>query len=197
MKMTLRFHSILIVLSACTFLLITAFPTTAIAAGTPLKEQTLNQDCQQLVSGAENQGGLYINYNYRFFHPLFGYFSREISGFVSDPLGFWSELIRLQAPPGAQGTYGMIGDDPLLGQEHGYGLTQLGILARKYIKIETIYYKPSDDFHHPYWKSMGISNKEIASPYDEELNDITLGWVFFDVREAFESDLKKFLKLPY
>jgi hypothetical protein len=111
-----------------------------------------------------------------------------MSGTVKDPQGLWLALLPLQPPPGAGGGYGLIGDDGLLGQYPGFGLTQLGRIARRYVTFETIYV-----VQPPGFSDIGVQEGIFTSA--GALNDVTLGWVFFDLRPQFEADLKRFLRL--
>ena len=132
----------------------------------------------------EPVGGMHFNYDYQS-----GSFVRRMSGTVSDVQGFWNALLPLQPPQGAHGGYGLIGDDGLLGKKPGYGLSQLGRLARKFVSFESLYVdQPSG------WESLGIQPGVFTKV--EALNDTTLGWVFFDVRGKFENDMKQRLHRP-
>ncbi len=125
---------------------------------------------------------LHFSYNYRS-----GPFVRTMSGTVEDPQGLWNALLLLQPPPGARGGYGMIGDDQLLRERPGYGLTQLGRLARKYVTFDRLHVEQPSG-----WETLGVASGVFANV--GEMNDATLGWAFFDVRDRFENDLKKLLK---
>jgi hypothetical protein len=112
-----------------------------------------------------------------------GQFSRRATGTVTDVRGFWNALEALQAPPGAHGAYGLIGDDNLLGKEPGYGLRQLGSVARQYVTFDTLYVvQPSG------WEQLGVQTGTFTDV--QKMNDTTLGWVLFDLRAKFEADLK-------
>jgi hypothetical protein len=115
-----------------------------------------------------------------------GAFIRRISGTVKNPQGLWDALQPLQPPPGARGDYGLIGDDAKLGKEPGYGLRQLGQVARRFITFEKFYVIQPQGF---IW--IGVQPGTFTSA--RELNDTSLGWVFFDVRAKFEADLKRLL----
>jgi hypothetical protein len=133
---------------------------------------------------AHDAGKLHFSYNYRS-----GPFVRIMSGTVDDPKGLWNALLLLQPPPGAHGGYGMIGDDPLLGEKPGYGLTQLGRLAGKYVTFDRLRVEQPSG-----WESLGVASGVFTNV--SEMNNATLGWAFFDVRSSFEDDLKKLLNLP-
>ncbi len=122
-----------------------------------------------------------FNYQYQS-----GPYVRRMSGTVKDPQGLWLALLPLQPPPGAKGGYGLIGDDELLGQYPGFGLTQLGRIARRYLTFETIYV-----VQPPGFSDIGVQEGIFTSA--GALNDVTLGWVFFDLRPQFEADLKRLL----
>jgi len=113
-----------------------------------------------------------------------GPYVRVVSGTVNDPAGLWNALQALQPPPGARGGYGLIGDDHLLGKEDGYGLRQLGAVARRYLAINSIDVEQPSGF-----EEIGAQSGTFTRP--EQLNDTTLGWVMFDLRGDFESDLKQ------
>jgi len=117
-----------------------------------------------------------------------GPFVRRLSGTVADSQGLWNELAPLQPPPGASGAYGLIGDDYLLGKEPGFGLRQLGRVARKYLTFDTFHFEQPTD-----WEEIGIQSG--ISTKADELNNASLGWAFFDVRGKFEVDLKQLLGL--
>ena len=130
------------------------------------------------------QGGtLRVNYEYQS-----GSYVRRMTGTVRDPQGLWQALLPLQPPPGAQGGYGLIGDDELLGQYPGFGLTQLGSIARRYVTFDAIYV-----VQPPGFSDIGIQQGVFTNA--DALNDVTLGWVFFDLRPQFEADLKRLLGL--
>ncbi len=128
-------------------------------------------------------GTLPFNYEYQS-----GPYVRRMSGCVKDPEGLWQALLPLQPPPGARGGYGLIGDDGLLGQYPGFGLTQLGGIARRYLTFESIYV-----VQPPGFSDIGV--REGIFTNADALNDVTLGWVFFDLRPQFEADLKRFLMI--
>jgi hypothetical protein len=109
---------------------------------------------------------------------------RFMIGTVKDVRGLWNALAPLQRPPGAYGDYGLIGDDQLLGGPPGYGLRQLGVIARKYIKFDRIYVEQPSG-----WEPIGIQSGVFTEA--SQMNDATLGWAFFDLRSRFESDMKK------
>lgn len=117
-----------------------------------------------------------------------GPYIRIVHGTVKDPQGLWQALLPLQPPPGARGDYGLIGDDNLLGQESGFGLRQLGSIARRYITFDAVYVEQPEGF-----SVIGVQSGAFTSV--EAMNDTTLGWVFFDLRPKIESGLKKYLKL--
>lgn len=113
-----------------------------------------------------------------------GPYVRVVSGTVKDPAGLWNALQPLQPPPGARGGYGLIGDDYLLHKEDGYGLRQLGAVARRYVAFDSIHVEQPSGM-----ESIGVQAGTFTRI--EDLNDTTLGWVFFDLRGDFEDDLKK------
>ena len=113
-----------------------------------------------------------------------GRYVRKISGTVEDARGLWNALAALKPPPGARGDYGLIGDDHLLGKENGYGLRQLGLVARRYLTVENLYVEQPAGFG-------GIGVQSGTFTRIGELNDTTLGWVLFDLRGKLEGDLKK------
>ena len=53
---------------------------------------------------------------------------------------------RYRPPKGAHGGYGLIGDDRLLGKESGYGLRQLGAVARRYVRFEKMHIEQPEGF---------------------------------------------------
>jgi hypothetical protein len=113
-------------------------------------------------------------------------FVRIMSGTVNNPHGLREALRHLRPPFGAHGDYGLLGDDNLLGKEPGYGLRQLGRVARKFLSVDSVYVvQPSG-----WWNKIGVQSGTFHRMKD--LNDTTLGWVFFDLRPKFEADLKKF-----
>jgi hypothetical protein len=117
-----------------------------------------------------------------------GPFVRRMNGTVEDARGLWNALLPLQPPPGAHGGYGLIGDDRLLGGPPGFGLSQLGRIARRYIVFDSIYVaQPSG------WESIGVQSGVFTSA--DQMNDTSLGWAFFDLRGSFENDLKLHLNL--
>jgi hypothetical protein len=149
--------------------------------------ETLVNSVLQYVSPKRNENAqevlLHIDYEYQS-----GPYVRIIHGTVRDPQGLWQALLPLQPPPGARGGYGLIGDDEFLGGEPGFGLRQLGSIARRYITVESIYVKQPAGFS-------GIGVQEGVFTSVDSMNDTTLGWVFFDLRPKFESDLKQRLNL--
>ncbi|MFZ0944262.1 MAG: hypothetical protein WB930_03130 [Syntrophobacteraceae bacterium] len=110
------------------------------------------------------------------------------NGTIKDPRGLWLALRPLQPPPGARGGYGLLGDDGLLGQAPGFGLRQLGGIARRFITFDSLYVVQPSGFS-------GIGVQEGVFTSAEAMNDITLGWVFFDLRPKFEADLRRHLKI--
>jgi tricorn protease-like protein len=117
-----------------------------------------------------------------------GNFVRRMSGTVADPQGLWKALAPLRPPPGAHGDYGLLGDDGLLGKEPGYGLRQLGAVARKYLSFDTFYFAQPTG-----WENIGVQAGVFTDA--AALNDTSLGWAFFDVRGQFETDLKRLLNI--
>ena len=113
-----------------------------------------------------------------------GRYVRKLSGAVKDARGLWNALAALKPPPGARGDYGLIGDDHLLGKENGYGLRQLGLVARRYLTVENLYVEQPEGFGR-----IGVQSGTFTRI--GELNDTTLGWVLFDLRGKLEGDLKK------
>lgn len=130
-----------------------------------------------------NYGTLRFDYTYQA-----GPYVRILHGTVKDPQGLWQALLPLQPPPGARGGYGLIGDDSLLGEAPGFGLRQLGSIARRYITFDSIYVEQPSGF-----SEIGVQAGRFTTV--DALNDTTLGWVFFDLRPKFEADLKKHLNL--
>jgi tetratricopeptide (TPR) repeat protein len=126
---------------------------------------------------------LHFDYSYNS-----GPFVRIMKGTVDDPHGFRDAMNHLQPPSGARGGYGMLGDDDLLGKEPGYGLRQLGQLARKFLKVSYLYVQQPSGW----WQQAGVQSGTFTNV--DDLNDTTLGWVFFDLRAKFEVDLKQFPK---
>ncbi len=126
-------------------------------------------------------GPMHFSYNYQS-----GPFVRKVSGTVTDVQGLWNALLPLQPPKGAHGGYGLIGDDNLLGQKPGYGLRQLGKVARKYVTFDNLYVEQPSG-----WEAIDVQAGVFTNV--DKLNDVTLGWVFFDVRGNFETDMKKLL----
>jgi TPR repeat protein len=112
-----------------------------------------------------------------------GPFVRKAAGTVKDIRGLWDALAALQPPPGAHGGYGLIGDDNLLRKEPGYGLRQLGLVARRYVTFDTLYVEQPSG-----WEQNGVQSGTFTNL--GQLNDTTLGWVLFDLRSKFEADLK-------
>lgn len=131
---------------------------------------------------AQSSSGMQFNYKM----PGDGPYVRQASGTIKDPQGFRDMLKLLPPPTGAHGAYGLIGDDNLLGKEPGYGLRVLGGLARQYIKFDTIYV-----VQPPGFENIGVQSGTFTNV--SQLNDTTLGWVFFDLRPQFEDGLKDFL----
>lgn len=132
---------------------------------------------------SQHGGMLHFDYEYQM-----GPYIRSANGTIEDPQGFWLALSPLQPPPGARGGYGLLGDDGLLGQAPGFGLRQLGRIARHFITFDSIYV-----VQPPGFSDIGIQEGVFTSA--EELNDITLGWVFFDLRPKFEADLIQRLQI--
>jgi hypothetical protein len=124
-----------------------------------------------------------LNFDYKY---ASGAFVRNLKGTVSDPRGMWDALAKLQPPVGASGGYGLIGDDYLLGHEPGYGLRQLGALARRYLTIQALHIQQPSG-----WEQIGVQ----SGTFDDatKMSDATLGWAFFDLRSKFEADLKQLL----
>ena len=133
--------------------------------------------------GAASQEELHFSYDYQS-----GPYVRRVEGTVADPRGLWDALAPLQPPAGAHGGYGMLGDDALLGQGPGYGLRQLGAVARRYITFTSLYVEQPEGFSYA-----GVQSGVFTSA--DALNDTTLGWVFFDLRPKFEADLKRILNI--
>ncbi len=117
-----------------------------------------------------------------------GRYVRRARGTVVDPQRLWQALRPLQPPPGARGGYGLIGDDDLLGREPGFGLRELGGIARRFITFDSIYVVQPPGFSH-----IGVQEGVFTSV--DALNDTTLGWVFFDLRPKFEADMKQRLNM--
>ncbi len=134
-------------------------------------------------AGAASQEELHFSYDYQS-----GPYVRRVEGTVADPRGLWDALAPLQPPAGAHGGYGMLGDDALLGQGPGYGLRQLGAVARRYITFTSLYVEQPEGFSYA-----GVQSGVFTSA--DALNDTTLGWVFFDLRPKFEADLKRILNI--
>jgi Subtilase family len=111
-------------------------------------------------------------------------FVRQVSGTVEDTRGLRDALAKLQPPAGARGGYGMLGDDYLLGKEDGYGLRQLGLVARRYLVFDKFFVVQPGGFEQ-YGVNKGVYIKA------ETMNDATLGWVLFDLRGNLEADLNK------
>ena len=133
--------------------------------------------------GAAGREELHFSYDYQS-----GPYVRRVEGTVQDPRGLWDALAPLQPPAGAHGGYGMLGDDALLGQGPGYGLRQLGAVARRYITFTSLYVEQPEGFSYA-----GVQSGVFTSA--DALNDTTLGWVFFDLRPKFEADLKRILNI--
>ncbi len=105
---------------------------------------------------------------------------------MADPQGLANALAPLQPPPGAHGSWGLMGDDHLLGKEDGYGLRTLGQLARQYLSFDSF------DLEQPEgWSEYGVKGGSYTKVSD--VNDATLGWLLFDIRPQLEADLKAFL----
>lgn len=132
---------------------------------------------------SQHGGMLHFDYEYQM-----GPYIRRANGTIEDPQGFWLALRPLQPPPGARGGYGLLGDDRLLGQAPGFGLRQLGRIARHFITFDSLYV-----VQPPGFSDIGVQEGVFTSA--EELNDITLGWVFFDLRPKFEADLIQRLQI--
>ena len=113
-----------------------------------------------------------------------GPYVRQVRGTIDDPRGMWNALAPLQPPKGAHGGYGLIGDDRLLGKESGYGLRRLGAVARRYVRFEKMHVEQPEGF-----SSIGVQSGIFTRM--DQMNDTTLGWVLFDLRDKFEADLKK------
>jgi tetratricopeptide (TPR) repeat protein len=125
------------------------------------------------------QAGLKFDYTY---HQ--GPYVRVMTGRIDDVDGLRRALAALQPPPGAHGGYGLLGDDALLGHECGYGLRQLGAVARKYLIIDMIRVVQPPGFEH-----CGVQAGTFTTA--DSLNDTTLGWVLFDLRGQVEADFNK------
>ncbi len=157
--------------------LFTAFDTKVSDISKSLGSAAPNQN-----PGATGAGELHFSYEYRD-----GAFLRRATGTVKDIRGLWNALAALQPPTGAHGAYGMIGDDNLLGKEPGYGLRQLGLVARRYVTFNTLRVEQPSG-----WEQIGAQSGTFTNV--GQMNDTTLGWVFFDLRSKFEVDLKS--RLP-
>jgi hypothetical protein len=161
-------------------------PPITVALSAPETPSPRLAQSSESVSAKEalaEKGILHVNYNYQS-----GQYIRRVRATVNNPWGLWRALLPLQAPLGAKGAYGLIGDDRLLGQSPGFGLIQLGGIARKYITFESVYVVQPAGF-----RRIGVQ-KGVFTNVDE-MNDVTLGWVFFDLRPKFEADLKQMLDL--
>ena len=147
------------------------------------KQEKASHEAAQAPESAPRQavpmGKMRFSYDMRA-----GPFVRTVSGTVEDVQGLWNALLPLQPPPGAHGGYGMVGDDKLLGHEPGYGLIQLGMIARRYIKFDSLHVEQPSG-----WESIGVQSGVFTKT--KQMNDATLGWVLFDLRPNFESDMKK------
>ncbi|MGO8942267.1 MAG: hypothetical protein ACLQJ7_01150 [Syntrophobacteraceae bacterium] len=132
---------------------------------------------------SQQRGILHFDYEYEM-----GAYIRIANGTIKDPRGLWLALRPLQPPPGARGGYGLLGDDGLLGQAPGFGLRQLGGIARRFITFDSLYVVQPSGFS-------GIGVQEGVFTSAEAMNDITLGWVFFDLRPKFEADLRRHLMI--
>lgn len=139
-----------------------------------------------VLSGAGFAQSPVLHFSY---HTSGGPYVREVSGTVEDPQGMLNALAPLQPPAGAHGAYGLIGDDSLLGQPGGYGLRQLGAIARRYITFDTFHVVQPAGF-----ANIGVQSGTFSSPI--QLNDTTLGWVLFDLRDQFETGLKAVVATP-
>ncbi len=131
----------------------------------------------------KQRGMLHFDYEYQM-----GPYIRRANGTIKDPRGLWLALRPLQPPSGAKGGYGLLGDDGLLGQAPGFGLRQLGGIARRFINFDSLYVVQPSGFS-------GIGVQEGVFTSADDLNDITLGWVFFDLRPKFEADLIQHLRI--
>lgn len=138
-----------------------------------------------LPVAAQAQSGSELHFSYTM--PGDGPYVRQASGTIHDPQAFRDMLKLLQPPQGAHGAYGMIGDDNLLGKEPGYGLRVLGGLAREYITFDSIYV-----VQPPGFEDIGVQSGTFTDV--KQMNDTTLGWVFFDLRSQFESGIADFLR---
>jgi outer membrane protein OmpA-like peptidoglycan-associated protein len=116
-------------------------------------------------------------------------FVRRVSGTVPDWQGLQEALAPLQPPAGAHGAYGLIGDDELLGREPGYGLRQLGAIARQYVDFDAFYVEQP-----PMDSEIGVQAGTFTDV--SQLNDTTLGWVMFDLRSKFEADIAARAAMP-
>jgi hypothetical protein len=79
---------------------------------------------------SSSQQGAILHFDYEY---QVGQYIRIANGTIKDPQGFWLALRPLQPPPGSRGGYGLLGDDRLLGHAPGFGLQQLGSIARHFI----------------------------------------------------------------
>lgn len=134
-----------------------------------------------LPVAAEAQSGSELHFSYTM--PGNGPYVRQASGTIEYPEDFRNLLEMLRPPKGAHGAYGLIGDDDLLGAKPGDGLRMLGDLARKYISFSSIYV-----VQPPGYENIGVQSGTFTDV--NQLNDTTLGWVFFDLRPQFEASLK-------
>jgi hypothetical protein len=144
---------------------------------------TPGQSGATVNNGDDKNGTLRFEYEFRA-----GAYVRILHGTVRNSKGLWRALLPLQPPPGARGGYGLIGDDRLLGKAPGFGLRQLGSIARRYITFDSVYVEQPSGF-----SNIGVQEGVFTSA--DALNDTTLGWVFFDLRPKFEADLKQRLNL--
>ncbi len=135
-----------------------------------------------LGGGAASAGAMHFSY----VMPGNGPYVRRASGTIDDPEDFRNLLDQLRPPPGAHGGYGLLGDDQLLGLKPGGGLRALGALAREYISFDSLYV-----VQPPGFENAGVQPGTFTNA--KQMNDTTLGWVFFDLRPQFEAGLKAFL----
>lgn len=136
-----------------------------------------------VAARADSGSGMHFSYS----TPGNGPYVREVSGTIQDPQAFRDMLKLLPPPAGAHGAYGLIGDDNLLGKEPGYGLRVLGALARKYITFDSIHV-----VQPPGFENIGVQSGTFTDV--AQMNDTTLGWVFFDLRSQFEAGMDDFLR---
>ncbi len=62
-----------------------------------------------------------------------------------------------------------------------------------YAMKRKISYRGKSCVKPPGYSKVGVQDGVFTSA--EDLNDVTLGWVFFDLRPKFEADLMQMLKL--